>query len=899
MAEQRLDYKIKTYEEFKREDDEHFSFENTVSKVITSNLRTGYGKRPYQLEAFGRFQYYFNSKNLRPQNAPSHVLFHMATGSGKTLVMAGSMLYLYEKGYRNFLFFVNSTNILEKTKENFVNSASPKYLFGNRIEIGGKAVNIRAVDNFQFGDSDDINIAFTTIQGLYAALNNPRENGLTIDDFKDRKMVLIADEAHHLSAETKKGNQMTIDYEGIDKPDDVQSWEGAVKKIFNANTANVLLDFTATADLNNSEIAKKYHDKLLFDYPLKDFRKQGYSKEVEILQVDDAPMQRAMIAVLLSQYRLKLFAKYVKPTKPVVMFKTHKIEENKAFHLEFIEFIKHLKGSDLEKLNVVNADSILKTMFHYFAEEGITMENLASEIKQDFSEEKLLMVNDDKDAAKMQIDLNELEKEGNEYRGIFAVNKLDEGWDVLNLFDIVRVAHKRDAKNNIPGKTTVSEAQLIGRGARYCPFLIDIEKKGNENFVGISEPQDTYKRKFDDYISSPMRVCETLYYHSLRDTRYVAELKTALDDIGIKDKNTISFTLSLKPKFEASDFYKQGLLWSNEQTVEDNGVVTGFESLDIAKDYPFVLSTGGSKAIVIFSDTPSVSAEDEAKTKPFALYDDFGATIVRKAMNKLSAFSFDNLQRYFPNLTSTTELITSDSFKSIRALVKGRKEQLDSLSLDEKLRITVFVLQQISLKLGEDKKLYKGTEVFKSMPLRSKIFEKTVNLEVGSERAKEQGNPIVLTEHQLDVGQKDWFVFDKHYGTPEEKSFVRFFNDRLIDDLNKHFEEVYLVRNERQFRLYSFDEGNVFEPDFLLFVTRTEGGIKKYWQVFIEPKGDGFIIGDQWKEAFMLQMKDRHQINQVHKSKEYVVWGMPFYNEKQEKKENTLEQAFNGLANSH
>ncbi|MDA0062985.1 DEAD/DEAH box helicase family protein [Brachyspira hyodysenteriae] len=31
-------------------------------------------------------------------------MFNMATGSGKTLIMASLILYLYEKGYRNFLF---------------------------------------------------------------------------------------------------------------------------------------------------------------------------------------------------------------------------------------------------------------------------------------------------------------------------------------------------------------------------------------------------------------------------------------------------------------------------------------------------------------------------------------------------------------------------------------------------------------------------------------------------------------------------------------------------------------------------------------------------------------------------------------------------------------------------
>jgi len=38
-----------------------------------------------------------------------------------------------------------------------------------------------------------------------------------------------------------------------------------------------------------------------------------------------------------------------------------------------------------------------------------------------------------------QLKLNSLETINNEIRAIFAVNMLNEGWDVLNLFDIVRL----------------------------------------------------------------------------------------------------------------------------------------------------------------------------------------------------------------------------------------------------------------------------------------------------------------------------------------------------------------------------------------------------------------------------------------------------------------------------
>ena len=57
----------------------------------------------------------------------------MATGSGKTLGMAGLILYLYTKGFRNFLFFVNSNNSIKKTKDNFLNTLNPIIYSRNNI----------------------------------------------------------------------------------------------------------------------------------------------------------------------------------------------------------------------------------------------------------------------------------------------------------------------------------------------------------------------------------------------------------------------------------------------------------------------------------------------------------------------------------------------------------------------------------------------------------------------------------------------------------------------------------------------------------------------------------------------------------------------------------------------
>ena len=60
--------------------------------------------------------------------------------------------------------------------------------------------------------------------------------------------------------------------------------------------------------------------------------------------------------------------------------------------------------------------------------------------------------------------VNNLDEKGNKYRLIFIVDKLTEGWDVLSLFDIVRLYDTRQGgPKGTVSKYTISEAQLIGK----------------------------------------------------------------------------------------------------------------------------------------------------------------------------------------------------------------------------------------------------------------------------------------------------------------------------------------------------------------------------------------------------------------------------------------------------
>ena len=150
-----------------------------MPESITQNLNPEFELRPYQEDAFASFIHYYNT-DLPGKEKPLHLLFNMATGSGKTLIMAGLILYLYEKGYRNFLFFVNSTNIIEKTKDNFRNPRSSKYLFAENIHIKGKHVELTEVENFEGINEKSINICFTTIQKLHSDLTTEKRECLNL-----------------------------------------------------------------------------------------------------------------------------------------------------------------------------------------------------------------------------------------------------------------------------------------------------------------------------------------------------------------------------------------------------------------------------------------------------------------------------------------------------------------------------------------------------------------------------------------------------------------------------------------------------------------------------------------------------------------------------------------------
>ena len=833
-----------------------------IPDSVRLNLSPKFELRPYQVRAFARFFHCY--KNDFPNKSyPLHFLFNMATGSGKTLIMAGLILYLYEQGYRNFLFFVNSTNIIEKTKDNFLNPASIKYLFAPEITIGSRRVRVTPVENFEGANPNDINICFTTIQKLHSDLTAQKENAITYEDFRKHKVVLIADEAHHINAATKSEMEM------------FESWENTVQRIFEQNADNLLLEFTATHDYATPAMVNKYRNKVIFRYDLPEFRNDRFSKDVTLVYSDFELDERIIQALILSQYKQEVAAKYRINLKPVILFKAQKTiaqsQENKA---NFHRIIERLSAKDIETIRLKSDIGIVRRAFAFFDAQGISSAQLAERLKREFHEDFCLSVNDEGDKERYQIFVNTLEDKNNRIRAIFAVQKLNEGWDVLNLFDIVRCYEPRDTGRATIGTTTMSEAQLIGRGARYFPFTVAQTSSLRGQAEGLSY-NDKFRRKFDGDLDHELRVIEELHYHSINDSRYIAEIRQALVEQGIMDENEVTRELKLKESFRKTQFYKYGLIYTNKAVEKDYRRVQSFADLGVKKrNYVHVIATGHGGAEIVLAGGEQNAVIQDNQPKDIAVKD-INPNIVRSAIARNPFFTFANIKKYFPNLPSISNFIVSkDYLGGLEITFQGNLYGLEE-NYREHLAAMLGVLNQIEMEIRAQITDYEGSKEFTPARIHEIFHDKTLKFSKDNERAADD------PQFEHDFASKDWFTVNTIYGTSEEKAFVRML-DRHIEKLKGQYESIYLLRNEGHFAIYNFSDGRAFQPDFVLFLRQKNGELLTY-QLFIEPKGKHLTDKDRWKENFLKEIKQEfgNKVLKLEASK-YRLIGVPFYNNEDE-----------------
>ena len=874
-----------------------------IPDYITNNLKHNFFE--WQKSSLQYFLAY-NKKENNFLKSPTHLMFNMATGTGKTLLMASAILYYYKQGYRHFLFFVNQNNIVDKTENNFIDYTHNKYLFTEKIIIDDRTVNIEKVNIFS-DEPQGIEIKFTSIQKLYNDIHLQRENQTTLDDLQSRDIVMLADEAHHLNANTKNVVVQKKAFEeklsGSQAEKEKKGWEHTViELILNKNgkqkNKNVLLEFTATIP-ENQQVAEKYEDKIIYKFTLKEFLQAGYTKEINLISSTLDKKERILQALIFQWYRHKIAVKNnIANFKPVILFRSKTIEESKQDYNDFLNLVENLTNNDFDFVkNISNAifqpkkpqpfemgQSRTEQVLKFIKNENINYIEIADWIKKNFCDRNIIITNSknkknskgnygksekkDEDTEKL---LNNLEDKNNHIRAIFTVNRLTEGWDVLNLFDIVRLYEGQNAggSNKKPPEATVQEKQLIGRGVRYFPFTHN-EKEKN-------------KRKFDDDLNHELRILEELFYYTHdKDSKYISHLKQELKKDGYIRDDRVMKTFALKEEFKKSNFYKKTKIWYNKK--EDNPNRKKKDLKSIKKDFSFEYKIYGleqkedsnvlddkleQQTQVVQTTTKTINKEIKDIEKHI-----FQKAIHIKAKADNSLFRFENLKKEL-DIKSMDELqskILADF--ELKIIATKNYEAIDN---KEKLNLVSEFLDKVFAELKEHINPKTGSKEFKAAD-----FEKFF------------GNPKVKTIDEKnkndEIVENKWYVLDGFVGTGEEKELINFIKE-TIGNLEQKYNEIYLLKNEEVYKIYDFKKGRGFQPDFLLFLKSKNDNL--HYQIFIEPKGDQFKDAqgsfknskEGWKENFLEQITEKYGFEKVIKAenKNYKLIGLPFYNKGSEK----------------
>ncbi len=755
-------------------------------------------------------------------------MFEMATGSGKTLVMAGLILECYKQGYQNFIFFVNSTSILEKTKLNFTDSVSSKYLFSENININDENTEIKSINNLNESHNNAINIYFSTIQGLFSLFTKAKENAITLEDLKDQKLVFLADEAHHLNTETKK---KLNDSEASEK----RNWESVVKLALEQNKDNLLLEFSATIPKEKS-VEDKYKNLKAFTYTLKEFSEDKFCKNIYSLSYENKELETRFLGACVSSLYKELLAQHhnIESFKPCILFKSERIEESKKNQECFNAFLENLSFLDLENFFNHSRNVFFKDAKNFFDKQKYTP-NLTALLQTKFKKSTQINTNNEKELEKGMLLLNSLEDRDNPKRVIFSVDKLNEGWDVLNLFDIVRL------KNKASQKDTTKDAQLIGRGARYYPFSYNDFKPGRIEF---------YQRKFD--LNNSLSALERLDYHAVYDSEFIAQLNNELQVLGlgfVNEKQTIPLTPTKRFKcyYASNTKNKKKNLFNKDYTGPVEAIL---KSLHVPL-FGFIVR---EKKV----DFKEENKGDTAYYIPHTL-DKIPINYFLKALN-LKNLDFKTLKKAFKKHPFNNKVGFIERYISHLKTNFHKDQKFD----DNKnlLKLAVYIIENLK------DTLLKEQDKYEVSALELKEFET-------------HNRSLSASELEKNIPLYEWLLFKdmRKLDSDLERRFLVFINDHK-EVLDKKFKEWCVLRNDHFTELKVFCNikdspyyAQGFEPDFILFA-QTHSDEFLGFTCYMEAKGEHLEPSNAWKKEF-LEMLENAALKSH--NKKLHLKGLPFF----------------------
>lgn len=332
---------------------------------------------------------------------------------------------------------------------------------------------------------------------------------------------------------------------------------------------------------------------------------------------------------------------------------------------------------------------------------------------------------------------------------------------------------------------------------------------------------------------------ETFYYHFVDSGNFLSKLQDRLFENGLIGLDKNQRELWLKNIFKNSETYKNGFVLVNslekrQKPKIDKNEEQSFEKILQIKDY--------SISVTDLSDREKYDQEASLRSASFSLTEEFGFNkwFWRSALYyyKNKFFRFENLKEHFLELESMDDFI-ENFLPKYQLAYRFDKEEITKLDIRRRFSLAMYViLPKIENHINTYIPKVVGGNVFRPRSIEY-VFSDYKMLYVptgdGNERQFGQINNEKV-EFSLDLSKCDWYAYNENYGTGDEKKFVKFIATKM-EDLRKKYPnaEIWLVRNELDFFLYSFQNGQKFSPDFILFINDSETKTL-YYQCLFEVK---------------------------------------------------------------
>lgn len=392
--------------------------------------------------------------------------FEMATGSGKTLLMGASIIYLYKKyGTRNFLIIVPSNEIYKKTIANF-SPLTSKSVFSGKVNM---KFNIITGENYKDRSSDfipdpDFNIFIFTIQSFFersdsgAVLNVDKAwegspwvldgNTISLREYlKMEKLIIITDEAHHYQKfRVGHANKGSLDIIADFEP-------------------SIVLEFTATA-VSNSHSDMRRTQKIIYEYGLKKFIEDGYGKKIRAFgyngssdysnnsDVTEDDLKKIILSIMVHIVKKKALGLLgPQAIKPIIVVRARDTQHADRLGEE-------LKGERIATLAEETYRGIVNGPKYDITElirNHVGIDELHSFIETCHNVSFVYHSGNDSQEEIMG-KIGGIES--NDQEIIIQVKKLEEGWDLVNPYTIL-ILH-----NGTGGEVRTYVRQMIGRGVR-------------------------------------------------------------------------------------------------------------------------------------------------------------------------------------------------------------------------------------------------------------------------------------------------------------------------------------------------------------------------------------------------------------------------------------------------